>query len=65
MKNIEGDNMTELTKKKHIFIPWSEKREDFIKQYGEIKGDEEIIAKKWDELENSTLLFLYLIATYL
>jgi len=65
MKNIEGDNMTELTKKKYIYIPWSEKREDFIKQYGEIKGDEETIAKKWNELENSTLLFLYLIATYL
>ena len=65
MKNIEGDNMTEFTKKKYIYIPWAEKREDFIKQYGEIKGDEVTIAKRWDELENFNLLYLFLIGTYL
>lgn len=65
MKNIEGENMTEFTKKKNIYIPWSEKREEFIRQYGEIKGDEETIAKRWDELENTTLIFLFLLATYI
>ena len=50
-------------KDKSIFIQWAEKKEEFIKQYGEIK-EEDLVAQNWDRLEKMVFRFIIDLAGY-
>lgn len=59
MKN----SLFDFINKKGILIPWSEKKEKFIEQYGEIKA-EDLISKNWNELEKQAFRFIIDLASY-
>ena len=55
--------MFEFLKDKSFFIQWSDKKEEFIKQYGEVK-EEDLVAQNWDRLEKMVFRFIIDLAGY-
>lgn len=50
-----------VSKRSDLYKPWSVKKEEI----GEIKGDEELISKNWEELEDQTFSYIMFLATYM
>ena len=44
-----------IEKKPGVCIPWEEK----IKEYGEIKGDAELIKKVWEDIDTMAYIYIW------
>jgi len=51
--------MSEFKKAPMSVFPWEEKK----KEYKEIKGDEEIVKRQWEEFDMFAYLFLWFLVT--